>query len=188
MRKVADGMKPIGDTLGDMKRFPRLKLQGSPLSLQIVGLLLGGLVVAQLVTLFLTFLLPPAPQPKYGLDTIALALAGELPEDGAARPLLRRVSEAPPSLSGPGWLTADFSRRDLARMLAREERDVQLFFHTPLPFAGTAGQPRRETQFHRCAMPLRGHSSARISRWRSWRRRRVAAFRAALFRRPAFPE
>jgi len=36
-------------------RHPRLA--GPPLALQIMGLLLGGLIIAQLVTLFLTMLL-----------------------------------------------------------------------------------------------------------------------------------
>ena len=46
----------------DITRHPRLS--GPPLALQILGLLLGGLVVAQLVTLFLTMILPPDPQPQ----------------------------------------------------------------------------------------------------------------------------
>ncbi len=53
----------------------RLSWSGPPLALQIVALLIGGLVVAQLVTLFLTMLMPPAPVPQYGLDDIAAALA-----------------------------------------------------------------------------------------------------------------
>ena len=53
----------------------RERLTGPPLALQIVGLLLGGLIIAQLVTLFLTMLLPPEPQPQYRLDEIAAALS-----------------------------------------------------------------------------------------------------------------
>ena len=45
--------------------------------MQIMALLVGGLVVAQLVTLMLTLLLPPAPTPQYGLDDIAAALVND---------------------------------------------------------------------------------------------------------------
>src|ERR1700754_234113 len=92
-------------------------LSGPPLALQIVGLLLGGLVVAQLVTLLLTVLLPPEPQPQYGLNDIARALGGAKVRVSGGRPLQRVVQSGPPSPSGPGWLTSDRSRHDLALML-----------------------------------------------------------------------
>jgi len=117
------------------------RLAGPPLALQIMGLMLGGLIIAQLVTLFLTMILPPEPQPQYGLDEIAATLSGSPVKTHPARPLQRIVQSGPPGFSGPGWLTSDRSRRDLARLLGRDEADVQIFFYTPLPFAGTI--PRR---------------------------------------------
>src|SRR5437868_2334678 len=119
------------------KRIGRL-WTGPPLAVQIVGLLLGGLVVAQLVTLLLTLLLPPEPQPQYGMGDIARALTGEKIHRSGSRPLQRTVQTGPPALTGPGWLTSDRSRRDLAILLARDVEDVRLAFYTPLPFAGTA--------------------------------------------------
>jgi two-component system OmpR family sensor kinase len=121
-------------------------LAGPPLALQIMGLLLGGLVVAQLVTLLLTLLLPPEPQPQYGLGDIARALAGEKVRIASGRPLQRIVQSGPPALRGPGWLVSEGSRHDLAAMLEREDSDVQLYFFTPLPFAGTARPPQRSVQ------------------------------------------
>jgi signal transduction histidine kinase len=107
--------------------------------------MLGGLIIAQLVTLFLTMILPPEPQPQYGLDEIAATLsgsgAGSPVKSHATRPLQRIVQSGPPGFSGPGWLTSDRTRRDLARLLGRDEADVQIYFYTPLPFAGTI--PRR---------------------------------------------
>jgi signal transduction histidine kinase len=129
----------------DITRHPRLS--GPPLALQILGLLLGGLVVAQLVTLFLTMILPPDPQPQYGLDVIARALSGAAIDSGDERPLKRDVQAGPPALNGPGWLISERSREDLARMLGRDPNDVRLYFYTPLPFAGTASVPQREVQF-----------------------------------------
>lgn len=127
-----------------MKLMRRPPLTGPPLALQIVGLLLGGLVVAQLVTLFLTILLPPEPQPQYGLDTIAQALSGAAVKTGDVPSLQRIVQSGPPAPSGPGWLISERSRHDLAALLGRDEADVQLYFFTPLPFAGTARVPAGE--------------------------------------------
>jgi two-component system OmpR family sensor kinase len=111
---------------------------GPPLALQIMGLLLGGLVVAQLVTLALTLLIPPEPQPQYDLNDIARALSGVATDGRNARSLQRVLQATAPDLRGPGWLTSDRSRRELATLLRRDEADVQLYFFTPLPFAGTA--------------------------------------------------
>ena len=121
-------------------------LSGPPLALQIVGLLVSGLVVAQLVTLLLTLLLPPEPQPQYGLNDIAHALVGENVRVSGGRPLQRLMQAAPPALTGPGWLTSERSRRDLATLLLRDVADVRLAFYTPLPFAGTASVPQRHVE------------------------------------------
>ncbi|WP_156680430.1 ATP-binding protein [Sphingomonas profundi] len=113
--------------------------RGPPLAFQILGLLIGGLVVAQLVTLFLTMVLPPAPPSQYGLDDIAAVLRGE-PAGGG---LQRVVQAGPPDLSGPGWLVSERSRHELAALLRVEDRAVSLSFYTPLPFAGSALPPPR---------------------------------------------
>jgi len=130
---------------------------GPPLALQIMGLLLGGLVVAQLATLALTLLLPPEPQPQYNLNDIARALSGAVIESRGARPLQRVIQTEPPELTGPGWLTSERSRRDLAGLLGRGEPDVQLYFFTPLPFAGTA----------RPALQVEAEPEPAVPRWRS---------------------
>ncbi len=110
--------------------------RGPPLALQMTVLLLGGLVVAQLVTLFLTLMFPPAPAPQYGLDDIATALADRRGDEHHG---LRRLDQAgPPDVSGPGWLVSEKSRRELSRLLNVDPARVSLAFYTPLPFAGTA--------------------------------------------------
>jgi len=138
-------------------RHPRLA--GPPLALQIMGLLLGGLIIAQLVTLFLTMLLPPEPQPQYRLDEIAATLsgpsAGSPVKSHAGRPLQRIVQSGPPAFSGPGWLTSERSRHDLAGLLGRDEVDVQIFFFTPLPFAGTVPRRGREVRVEQTETPVR---------------------------------
>jgi two-component system, OmpR family, sensor kinase len=114
-----------------------------PLALQIMGLLLGGLVVAQLVTLVLTLLFPPAPAQQYNLDDIAHALKGDDVTTNTSKLLQRVVQANPPELVGPGWLTSENARHELAMLLARRDDEVQLFFFTPLPFAGTErGMPK----------------------------------------------
>src|SRR4051794_38180853 len=117
------------DPIPARRRWP-----SPPLALQVVALLVGGLVVAQLATLVLTLLLPPAPPPRYELADIARALAGDV----GRRPLQRTLQTEAPRPSGPGWLTSERSRHELAVLLGRGDAAVQLWFYTPLPFAGTA--------------------------------------------------
>ncbi|MFM9926433.1 ATP-binding protein [Variovorax sp. H27-G14] len=122
------------NTQGSARRWP-----GPPLALQIMGLLLGGLVVAQGVTLALTMLLPPQPQRQWELGDIARVLSGRAAEGRNADLLQRTLQARAPEPKGQGWLTSERSRHDLAQLLARDEAEVRLFFFTPLPFAGTTG-------------------------------------------------
>ncbi|PZU06904.1 ATP-binding protein [Sphingomonas sp.] len=117
-------------------RWPRWR--GPPLALQIMALLVGGLVVAQLVTLMLTLLLPPAPAPQYGLDDIAAALVDDPEADLRGNGLQRIVQQGPPDVNGSGWLVSERSRSELAKLIGVDPRRVSLAFYTPLPFAGTA--------------------------------------------------
>jgi len=112
---------------------------GPPLAWQIMGLLLGGLVVAQIVTLALTVLLPPQPQRQWELGDIARVLSGRNAEGRNAQLLQRTLQAKAPQPKGQGWLTSERSRRDLAQLLTRDEAEVRLYFFTPLPFAGTTG-------------------------------------------------
>ncbi|SDH71832.1 ATP-binding protein [Variovorax sp. OV700] len=112
---------------------------GPPLALQIMALLLGGLVVAQGVTLALTMLLPPEPQRQWELGDIARVLSGKNAEGRNAHLLQRSLQARAPEPQGQGWLTSERSRRDLARLIERDEAEVRLYFFTPLPFAGTTG-------------------------------------------------
>jgi len=123
----------------DIPRRKRI-LRGPPLALQVVGLLITGLIVAQIVTLFLTLLLPPAPGAQYRLDDIAAVLRGEESAAQQGRRLVRSIQAGPPDITGPGWLTSARSRHDLAGLLEAGEETVLLSFYTPLPFAGTAAQ------------------------------------------------
>jgi len=119
-------------------------LRGPPLALQIVGLLVAGLVVAQIATLFLTLVLPPTPRAQYSLATIATMLRDGTDKGGSN--LVRRIQAGPPDTSGPGWLTSDRSRHELAGLLDADDGNVLLSFYTPLPFAGTATLPVRLAQ------------------------------------------
>lgn len=116
--------------------------RGPPLLLQILLLLLGGLVVAQAVTLALTLILPPAPAQQHQLDAVAAALRGQPIEEDRPDRLVRKLQNGPPEITGPSWLVSDQSQRELAGLLNTEVANVRLAFYTPLPFAGTLG-PRR---------------------------------------------
>ena len=120
---------------GMRKLFITRPWRGPALAIQIVVLLTAGLVIAQLVTLFLTLLLPPEPTPQYNLSSVAKALRG----DASNRQLERLVQVDAPELRGRGWLVSERSRRELADLLGVDAADVRLSFYTPLPFAGTVG-------------------------------------------------
>ena len=116
-----------------MEMNGRLRISGPPLALQIVGLLLGGLVVGQVVTLFLTILLPPLPPPQYGLKQIADTLTGASISRDGSRSLQRVIQSGPPAPNGAGWLSSPRSRQYLAKLLGRNEADAVLYFYVRVP-------------------------------------------------------
>ncbi|SOD24710.1 Signal transduction histidine kinase [Variovorax sp. YR752] len=127
---------------------------GPPLAWQIMGLLLGGLVVAQVVTLALTVLLPPQPQRQWEMGDIARVLSGRSAEGRNANLLQRTLQANAPQPKGQGWLTSERSRRDLAQLLTRDEAEVRLYFFTPLPFAGATGPVAATENGHDAAQPV----------------------------------
>lgn len=150
---------------GTARRWP-----GPPLALQIMALLLGGLAVAQGVTLALTMLLPPEPQRQWELGDIARVLSGRAAEGRNANLLLRSLQARAPEPKGQGWLTSERSRLDLAHLLERDETEVRLYFFTPLPFAGTTGPvadagdaPQARPQPHPIATAFAASASASAS-------------------------
>lgn len=119
----------------------RPRLPSLPIWAQILSLLLGGLIAAQMVTLALTLLLPPAPPQQHSLDEIADALRGRFdPSDD--RPLIRSIEVAPPSLQSPGWVVSQGSTDELVKLLGAPASEVRLLFYAPPPLAGTAPSPR----------------------------------------------
>jgi len=117
-------------------RGPRRR-PSPPLAVQIIALLLCGIVLAQLVTLGLTLLLPPAPPAQHSLADIAAGLQGRPIANEGARPLLRAADDQPPSLQSPGWFVSEQAHADLARLMKVDPDAVRLLFYAPLPFAGT---------------------------------------------------
>lgn len=123
---------------------PKIHLEAwrnPPLAMQIIALLVGGLLIAQFVTLLLTILLPPAPPPTYELSDIATVLRTGQPGMAQPRALVLRVQAGPPVPQGSGWLQSDRSRANLARLMQRSTDDVRLYFYTPLPFEGAILMP-----------------------------------------------
>lgn len=118
-----------------------MRLPGAPIWLQIIALVVGALVAAQVVTLALTLLLPPEPPQQHSLQEIAKALQGAPVRDDGERPLIRRVENAPPSLNSPGWVVSPSTTRELAGLLKAPEGDVRILFYAPPPLAGAVGPP-----------------------------------------------
>jgi signal transduction histidine kinase len=132
------------------------RLPGAPIWLQIIALVVGALVAAQLVTLVLTLLLPPAPPQQHSLAEIAQALRGQPTRAAGERPLIRTVEAAPPSLDSPGWVVSSSTTSELADLLDAPAEDVRILFYAPPPLAGTAPPPPRGLQLGaRAEGPLR---------------------------------
>jgi signal transduction histidine kinase len=138
-------------------------LRGPPLLLQILLLLLGGLVVAQGVTLALTLILPPAPAQQHQLDAVAAALRGQPIEENRPDRLIRKLQNDPPDLGGPSWLISEPSQRELASLLDTDPANVRLAYYTPLPFAGTVA-PRRGNQVIGLSEPAPAARPVRLTR------------------------
>lgn len=126
-----------------MQVSPSSRRVALPLGLQLLAILVGSLIVAQIVTLGLTVAIPPAPTQSWNLDEVADALRGGTGND---RLELRRMP-GPPDISGAGWLVSASSRQALADKLDRPIGDVVLAFYTQLPVGGVA-------------VPVRGGSTA----------------------------
>jgi signal transduction histidine kinase len=134
-----------------LPRFPDWR--GPTLAMQIMGLLLGGLVVAQLVTLALTLFLPPEPPARYGMAEIAIALRAEAGDGDGLR---RELRDTAPPVGGRGWLESPPSRDELAQRLGVAPPQVRLAFYTPLPFAGIAAAPGSGPPPPGAMVPVRG--------------------------------
>ena len=117
------------------------RLPSIPIWAQIVGLLMGTLVVAQLTTLALALALPLPPPPQFRLHEIAGALRGGALASPGTPPLQRSYQTQPPSSQSIGWLPFERARFDLAHMLGVDPSDVRLLFYSPPPFAGFPAPP-----------------------------------------------
>jgi two-component system OmpR family sensor kinase len=122
---------------------PSLRPPRPTIWLQILGIVAGALIAAQVVTLVLTLLLPPAPPQQHSLVNIADALRGKVGAPDWGRPLIRTAETAPPSLDSPGWVVSPSTTSELAKLLGAPEADVRILFYAPPPLAGTAPPPPR---------------------------------------------
>jgi signal transduction histidine kinase len=114
----------------------------APIWMQICLLVVAVLIAAQVVTFGLTLLMPPAPPQQHSLAEIAEVLQGGA-GFRAARPLVRTVERAPPSLNSPGWVVSPRATAELAGFLDAPLADVRLLFYAPPPLAGTEPPPPR---------------------------------------------
>ena len=100
---------------------------GAPIAAQVVGLLIAGLVVAQLVNLAVVLLLPPPRPPIYTLGEVAAALEGRPTPPRFGPPFDRAETPMPP----PDSRQAPRARRELAALLGVDPDVVRLGFNDP---------------------------------------------------------
>jgi signal transduction histidine kinase len=121
----------------------------APISLQLVGLLLAGLLVAQAISFGIIFLMPPPRPPAYRVGDVAAAMHGGPLKTRFGRPMMRvSVRSLPADLAAPRH---DHERTlaVLARTLAVPETRVRLVEQNVSPIwrlrrAFRRGDPTRE--------------------------------------------
>ena len=118
----------------------RRRRLAAPIAVQILALLVGGLVIAQAVTVLVVLLLPPEPPRVYRLGEIAAALTGASLDSHDGRPLSRSLHAAPPTFNGEMDRLDGRSRRALAGILKFREDQVMLEIHRPPPLAGVSAR------------------------------------------------
>lgn len=107
---------------------------GAPIALQLLALLAGGLIVAQLATIVLVLALPPQPPQVYRLGEIAGALTGGSLRTREGRALSRSMHAAPPAEVAIQGGFPERDRRFLAELIGAPEADVRFQRRRPLPF------------------------------------------------------
>ena len=109
----------------------RLRWAGMPLAAQLIALLIGGLVVAQLITALVVLALPPPRAPVYRAADVAAALSGGALQPPYGRRLTLTTETKPPHASVETRLNEAF-RRELAQALRMPESRVRVSVYPPI--------------------------------------------------------
>lgn len=122
------------------KRLAPRRLTGVPISVQLVGLLVASLLIAQAINIIVLFALPPPRPVLYRLSEVATALKGGSLEARDGRPMVRRAVALPPSPSDDFDPMARRTQLMLAQVLGRPTADVRLYPTSEAPFFGRANR------------------------------------------------
>src|SRR5437870_408674 len=105
----------------------------APISLQLVGLLLASLLVAQAVSFGIIFLMPPPRPPVYRVGDVAAAIRGGPLKTRFGRPMIRTTAKAPPAELASVRHEHERTLAALARALGAPEPRVRLEEQNPSP-------------------------------------------------------
>ncbi len=105
---------------------------GAPIALQLTGLLIITLIIAQALTFVMLVLTPPPPRPVYRLTEVAQALDGGSLTPRAGNVFVRSVVDAPPVTDRPPppWMEEEMLPH-LAELLHVEPENVVLIIKPP---------------------------------------------------------
>lgn len=104
----------------------------APIALQIVGMMIAGMLLSQLITVGIVMFVPPQATPGYPAGTVASALTGTGADQSAGRRLRRSVADTPPA-PPPDRVHRDvFNEARIAALTHRSPEDVRFYFvHGP---------------------------------------------------------
>jgi two-component system, OmpR family, sensor kinase len=129
--------------------------QRAPIALQIVGMMIAGMLLSQLITVGIVLFVPPQSNPGYPAGTVAALLTGGTADAAVARRLVRTVEPAPPAFPPERARRDGFNEARVAALTHRSPADVRFYFrHDPEwlesleniwrpPFRGPRRGPRR---------------------------------------------
>lgn len=109
----------------------RLRWAGMPLAAQLIALLIGGLVVAQVITALVVLALPPPRAPVYRAIDVAAALSGGALQPPYGRRLTLTTESKPPHAGAETRINEAF-RRELAQALRTPENRVRISVYPPI--------------------------------------------------------
>ncbi|HZZ35901.1 MAG TPA: hypothetical protein VFE03_09260 [Caulobacteraceae bacterium] len=162
----------------------------APIALQLMGLVLAGLLVGQVMTFVVVILLPPPRVTVYHLGEVAEALQGGPLKFRDGRTLIRRIQAAPPRMD-PRHMHGLMLQRILAAMMRLPAAQVRIAESGPMVLfrfdhRGPPPGHRRPTE-PGCSAVSSSSEARRSARRRRQGSRRGSRPRSASGRSPIAP-
>ncbi len=142
--------EPAAPRSGDNAGVARRRWAGMPIAAQLIALLIGALLAAQLVTVLVVLALPAPRAPVYRAVDVAAALnGGSLQPPYGQRLVLSSAAKPPRAMIGGDTHMNEAFRRELAQALRVPEARVSVTVYPPMRLFEWARGDRRDWNHRR---------------------------------------